>query len=103
MVITDSTPAAAAIQRKSLLFGIRFLNTHDAKYQSERRKRKVPRPTITSHARCTTSTSALVGRSSSGNASRPWMTVLVPSVGSDRIEARPGIGMPPSTSPSSFR
>ena len=31
------------------------------------------------------------------------MTVDVPVLGSDRIEARPGIGMPPTTSPSELR
>jgi hypothetical protein len=30
---------------------------------------------------------------------RPCTTVLVPVFGSDRIEARPGIGMPPLTVP----
>ncbi len=82
---------------------MRRLNTHDAKYQSESRNRNVPKPTITSHARCTTSTSAFVGRAFFGNESRPWICVLVPSAGSERIDARPGMGIPPSTSPWSFR
>ena len=29
--------------------------------------------------------------------------MLVPSAGSESIDARPGIGMPPTTSPSAFR
>ena len=43
-----------------------------------------------------------VGRSSAGTVSRPWMTVLVPSAGSDSHEASPGIRMPPVTSPSAL-
>ena len=58
---------------------------------------------MTSQARWTTFTSWIVGRSSAGVASRPWTTVEVPSLGSDKIEARPGIGMPPTTSPSELR
>ena len=63
----------------------------------------MPSPTITSHARCTVFTWRVVGRSSAGNESRPWITVLVPSLGSERIDARPGIGIPPVTSPSEFK
>ena len=63
----------------------------------------MPSPTITSQARCTTLTSWIVGRSSAGVSSRPWTTVDVPVLGSDRNEARPGIGMPPTTSPSELR
>ena len=44
-----------------------------------------------------------VGRSSAGTVSRPWTTVALPVLGSDSHEARPGIGMPPVTVPSSFR
>ena len=60
-------------------------------------------PTIRSQARCTTLTSWIVGRSLAGVSSSPWMTVEVPWLGSDRIEARPGIGNPPTTSPSELR
>ena len=62
----------------------------------------MPIPTITSQARCTVFTWRVVGRSSAGKLSRPSMTVLVPSVGSDRNDARPGISMPPLTFPSSL-
>ena len=40
---------------------------------------------------------------SAGVSSSPWMTVDVPVLGSDRIEASPGIGTPPTTSPSELR
>ena len=58
---------------------------------------------MTSHARCTTFTSRVVGRVLAGNESSPLITVLVPSAGSDRIDASPGIAMPPLTVPSEFR
>ena len=48
-------------------------------------------------------TSWLVGRSAAGVSSRPWTTVDVPVLGSDRIDASPGMGMPPVTSPSELR
>ena len=35
--------------------------------------------------------------------SRPWITVAVPSVGSDSHDASPGIGIPPDTVPSLLR
>ena len=54
---------------------------------------------MTSQARWMTFTSAVVGSSSAGTMLRPSTTVLVPGRGSDRIEARPGIGMPPVTVP----
>ena len=44
-----------------------------------------------SHARWMVLTWETVGRSSSGTASRPWMTVPVPVLGSDSHEARPGM------------
>ena len=49
--------------------------------------------TIVSNAQCTTLT--LDGRSSSANASSPWM--LVSRLNPARIELRPGIRMPPAT------
>ncbi len=52
---------------------------------------------MTSHARCTTFASATVGWLPAGIALRPSTTVLVPVAGSDRIDAMPGIGIPPST------
>ena len=58
---------------------------------------------MTSQARWTALTSRVVGRESAGKLSRPSITVLVPSAGSDRIDARPGIGMPPVTVPSRLR
>ena len=45
-------------------------------------------------------TCLVVGRSSAGNESRPWISVLVPVPGSESHEARPGIAMPPVTFPS---
>ena len=55
-------------------------------------------PTITSQARWTVLASRVVGRSSSGKLSRPWITVFAPSPGSESQEARSGMGMPPVTS-----
>ena len=50
---------------------------------------------MTSHARWTTLTSGMVGRSLAGTLSSPCTTVDVPVLGSDSQEARPGIGIPP--------
>ena len=58
---------------------------------------------MTSHARWTTFTSLSVGRAFFGNESRPLIWVLVPVLGSDRIDASPGIAMPPLTVPSEFK
>ena len=40
-------------------------------------------------------TCAVVGRSSTGNDSSPWIVVLVPVAGSERMDATPGIGIIP--------
>ena len=53
MVITASTPAAAAMRRNSLLRGMSRRNSHDAPYQSASSMRNVPSPTMTSQARWT--------------------------------------------------
>ena len=58
---------------------------------------------MTSQARWVTLTIAVVGRFCAGIALRPITTVDVPVAGSDRIEARPGMGMPPATWPCEFR
>src|SRR6476469_2491703 len=97
MVITDRTPAIEAIRRNHLVLGRSRRNSQLAPYQRESRNRSVPRPTITSHARWTTLASLTVGWEPAGKALRPLTTVAVPSAGSDRIDARPGMGMPPST------
>ena len=68
--------------------------THHHKLSSISR---VPSPIMMSQARWVTFTSEVVGSSSVGIVFRPWTTVEVPVLGSDRIEARPGIGMPPTT------
>ena len=65
---------------------------------------------MTSHARWTVLTCEIVGRSSGSTSvscdpcgmSSPWTTVAVPSVGSDSHDAKPGILIPPVTSPSEF-
>ncbi len=103
MVITASTPVVAEIRRNHLLLGMSRRKIHAAHHHSVSRNSRVPRPTIRSHARWVTFTSWLVGRSAAGISSSPWMTVDVPVLGSDRIEASPGIGMPPTTSPSELR
>src|SRR3954447_12623820 len=103
MVITDRTPEAAAIERKTRLVGIRRRIAQEAPYQSESRNRSVPRPTITSQARWTTLTSDVVGRSAAGTLSRPLTTVFLPVLGSDSHEASPGIGIPPLTVSLEFR
>ena len=50
-----------------------------------------------SHARWTTLTSLMVGRSLAGTEFSPCTTVDLPVWGSDNQEARPGIGIPPVT------
>src|ERR1700675_2462493 len=87
IVITDSTPAHAAIRRNHFDFGRSCRNHQYRAYQADRRNSRVPRPTITSHARCTVFASEMVGWSPVGNALRPWITVLVPVLGSDKIDA----------------
>ena len=62
----------------------------------------MPRPTIMSQARWTVLTSETVGRSSSGTVSRPSTTVLVPVLGIRQPRGRPGIRIPPVTSPSAL-
>ena len=91
------------MQRNSLLCGMSLRKIQVAQYQTASRNSSVPSPTMTSHARWTTLACRYVGRSSSGNELSPWITVAVPSVGSDSHEAKPGIGMPPTTSPSELR
>ena len=87
------------MRRNHLLLGMSLRKIHDAHHHRVSRNSRVPRPTITSHARWTTLTSWSVGRSAAGVSSSPWMTVDVPVLGSDNHEARPGIGRPPTTSP----
>ena len=45
---------------------------------------------MTSHARCTTLVSAIVGSRSAGNAFRPSTTVFLPVCGSESHDASPG-------------
>src|SRR6478672_9082810 len=97
MVMTARTPATEATRKNHLVFGRSRLNSQLALYQRDSRNRSVPRPTITSQARCTTFASETVGWEPFGNALRPLTTVVVPSAGSDRNDARPGIAMPPCT------
>ena len=52
-----------------------------AAVEERHEEHRVPRPTITSHARWTMLTCRSVGRSDAGTASRPWTTVAVPSTG----------------------
>ena len=67
-------------------------------YHSVSRNSSVPSPTITSHARWVTLTLLLVGRSSAGTLSSPWMTVDVPLPGRTGSRPSPGSGghRPPS-------
>jgi hypothetical protein len=102
IVITERTPALAARVRNTLFVGIRRLNAQLRPYHAESRNSSVPRPTITSHARWTTLTSDVVGRSLAGTLSSPWTTVELPVLGSDSQEASPGMGIPPDTVPSEF-
>ncbi len=99
MVITEATPAPAASRRNHLLCGARRRKIHDTQYHAANRHSRVPRPIMMSHDRCTTFTSEIVGSSAAGSMLRPFTTVLVPVFGSDRIEASPGMGMPPLTVP----
>src|SRR6476469_5605140 len=99
MVTTARTPEEAARARKTWLVGIRRLRTQVAPYHADSRNSSVPRPTMTSHARWTTLTSDVVGRSSTGTLSSPCTTVAFPVLGSESHDARPGIGIPPLTVP----
>nr|WP_255371904.1 hypothetical protein [Cellulosimicrobium sp. CUA-896] len=103
MATTDSTPDDAASHRNTLLRGMRRRKSQVAPYQADSRNSSVPIPTMTSQARCTMFTSRTVGRSSGGTLSSPSTTVDRPVLGSDSHDARPGIGSPPDTVPSSFR
>ena len=92
-----ATPAPDAMRRNHRLLGMSRRKIHDTQYQTDSRKSSVPRPTMMSHARWTVLTWEMVGRSSAGTVSRPWITVLVPSLGSDSHDASPGISIPPLT------
>ena len=100
---TARTPVLAATRRNHRLRGMSRRNIQLAHHQRVSRNSRVPRPTMMSHARCVTLTVRFVGRSSAGISLRPMTTVDVPVLGSDRIEARPGMGIPPVTSPSASR
>ena len=98
-----ATPAHEAMRRNSLLRGMSRRKIQHTQYHADSRNSSVPRPTMTSHARWTVLTCEIVGRSSRrARVSRPWTTVLVPSLGSDSHEASPGIRIPPVTSPSAL-
>ena len=94
---TASDPVVAAMRRNQRLRGMSRRKTQLAHHHSDSRNSRVPRPIMMSQARCVTFTVRFVGRSSAGISLRPMTTVAVPVLGSERIEARPGIGMPPDT------
>src|SRR5215475_2706686 len=93
----------AASHQKTLVFGLSRLNSHESAYHAASRNSSDATPTMMSHARWTTFTSALVGRWFAGTVFSPLTTVEVPVDGSDRIEASPGIANPPTTWPCLFR
>src|SRR6476469_9343800 len=99
MVTPARTQEAAGRAKKTRLVGMRRLRTQVAPYHADSRNSRVPRPTMTSHARWTTLTSDVVGRSAAGTLSRPCTTVDFPVLGSESHDARPGIGIPPLTVP----
>src|SRR5689334_3569277 len=96
-------PAMDATRRNHLLLGMSRRNSQQAQYHKANRNRSVPNPTMMSHARWTTFTSRVVGRSDWGTASKPWTTVFFPVEGSDSQDASPGIGIPPLTVPLELR
>src|SRR5262249_46806139 len=88
-------PDAAAGTRNHFVCGKLRLNNHAPAYHNDSRNSSVAKPTIRSQARCTVLTSAIVGRSFSGNESSPWITVDFPVDGSESHDANPGSLMPP--------
>src|SRR5438045_3568740 len=103
MVITAATPDPAARRRNHRLAGMRRRKIQAIQYQPESRHNSEPNPTITSHDRWTVLTCEVVGSSADGLMFRPFTTVLVPVCGSERIDASPGIRMPPLTVPALLR
>src|SRR4051812_6575971 len=99
MAMTEATPATALARRNHFVLGRSRRKSQEIANQAASNSNRVAIPTIRSHARWTVLTSWIVGRASAGVLSRPWMEVLVPSAGSERNEASPGILMPPTTCP----
>ena len=75
-----------------MLFGMSLRKIHAAHHHRVSRNSSVPRPTMMSHARWTTFTSWMDGRSATGISSSPWTSVDVPSTGIGEDRGEPGDG-----------